>query len=104
MRSVVLIALMAAFAAVGCAHANSPANAYDNSATWAALNQSQAEGDFYNGMRKRLEKIDFVCTPTSEVVTTCVKRAVQAKCTFSEDIEFNSSGVSGYSLDKNCAA
>ena len=104
MRPTSIIVLLVAVATVGCTHPASPQNAYDNSATWAALNESRAQGDFYNGMRQRLQKIDFVCTLKSETLTECVKHTVLAKCTYSESIEFNGSGVSGYSLDKGCAA
>jgi len=104
MRSSIGIALLIVVATVGCTHPTTSANAYDSSGTWAALNQSQAEGDFYNGMSRRLLKIGFVCTSKSEALTACVKRAALATCTYIESIEFNSAGVSRYSLDKSCAA
>ena len=105
MRPTVAISLLVAVATVGCTQpTSSVTDSYDSSATWAALNQSQAEGNFYSAMRQRLEDIKFVCSSKSEGLTGCVKQTKRARCTYSESIEFNSSGVSHYSLDKNCAA
>ena len=104
MKPTVGITLLAAIAVTGCTRPASPVQPYDSSATWTALNQSQAEPDFYSGMRKRLEKIDFDCTPKSDTQTGCSKHAVLAKCTYFERIEFNRLGVSGYALHKRCAA
>ena len=105
MRPTVAISLLVAVATVGYTQpTSSVTDSYDSSATWAALNQSQAEGNFYSGMRQRLESIEFVCTSKSDALTGCVKETESASCVYSESIEFNSSGVSHYSLDKNCAA
>ena len=104
MRATVATILLTALATVGCNQKSTPAEFYDNSATWTALNQSQEEGDFYNGMHQRLEKLGFVCTSQSEALNRCVKQAMHAECTYSEKIEFNSTGVSHYKLDRNCAA
>jgi hypothetical protein len=104
MKSTVGIALLAAMAVVGCNRPASPVQPYDSSATWSALNQAHAEPDFYSGMRKRLEKIDFLCAQKSNTQTECVKHAILAKCTYSETIAFNRLGVSGYTLHKRCGA
>lgn len=104
MRATVATCLLVTVATVGCSQPpSSIAESYDSSATWAALNQSQTEGNFYSGMRQRLEDIEFVCTSKSEGLTGCVKQAQWERCTYSESIEFNSSGVSHYFLDKKCA-